>query len=76
MKTFYKLWDLLLLSALGVLGSGCILDPPPAEYGPQPLYGTPVPEYGVSAVYQEAEPGNVPDHNGFIVQESESEAEK
>lgn len=76
MKKLYKLWDLLLLSALGVLGSGCILDPPPAEYGPEPLYGIPEPEYGVSAVYREAEPVNLPDTNSFSLAKFENEADE
>jgi hypothetical protein len=74
-KKLYKFWDLLLLSALGLLGSGCILNPPPAEYGPEPLYGTVEPLYGVSSVYREAEPDTLPDTHSYSLAKFENEAE-
>jgi hypothetical protein len=40
MKKLIKLWDLLLVALLGMMGTGCnIIEPPPAEYGPEPEYG-------------------------------------
>ena len=42
MKKLIKLWDLLLVALLGLMGTGCnIIEPPPAEYGPEPEYGPP-----------------------------------
>lgn len=42
MKKLIKLWDVVLIALLGVFGTGCnLLDPPPAEYGVEPMYGVP-----------------------------------
>ncbi len=38
MKKLYTIWNLVLVSVLGVMGSGCVQDPEP-EYGVAPLYG-------------------------------------
>ena len=41
MKKMIKIWDIILVSLLGLLALGCrrtILEPPPAEYGPPPDY--------------------------------------
>lgn len=48
MKKMIKFWDIVLITLLGLLGSGCILDPVP-EYGVEPLYGVP-------AALQDADP--------------------
>jgi hypothetical protein len=39
MKKIIKIWDLILVAVMGIVGSGCILDPPAPEYGVEPLYG-------------------------------------
>lgn len=39
MKKIMKIWDLILIAVMGIVGSGCILDPPAPEYGIEPLYG-------------------------------------
>ena len=40
MKEIIKIWDILLVALLGILGTSCnINEPPPAEYGPEPEYG-------------------------------------
>jgi hypothetical protein len=39
MKKIIKIWDLILIAVMGIVGSGCILDPPAPEYGVEPLYG-------------------------------------
>jgi len=39
MKKIVKLWDVFLLAVIGIIGSGCILDPPIPEYGVEPMYG-------------------------------------
>jgi hypothetical protein len=41
MKKVIKAWDMVLVAMLGLIGSACVLEPPPAEYGPQPEYGVP-----------------------------------
>lgn len=41
MKKVIKFWDMVLVAMLGLIGSSCVLEPPPAEYGPQPEYGVP-----------------------------------
>lgn len=42
MKKLSNIWDLILIAIMGMFGTGCILDPPPApEYGVEPLYGVP-----------------------------------
>lgn len=39
MKKIIKMWDVVLIALMGIIGSGCILDPPAPEYGVEPLYG-------------------------------------
>ena len=41
MKKFIKIWDIILIAVMGLIGSGCILDPPAPEYGVEPMYGVP-----------------------------------
>lgn len=42
MKKVIKIWDIILVAILGIFASGCnIIEPPPAEYGPEPEYGIP-----------------------------------
>ncbi|MCK4813857.1 MAG: hypothetical protein KAT14_07965 [Candidatus Marinimicrobia bacterium] len=58
MKTVFKLWDKILISALGLLGISCnIFDPPAPEYGIEPLYGVVASTYIV--------PENNYDQNGI-----------
>lgn len=41
MKKLIKIWDVVLIAIMGILGTGCILDPPAPEYGAEPMYGVP-----------------------------------
>ncbi|MEA3392091.1 MAG: hypothetical protein U9Q91_03840 [Candidatus Marinimicrobia bacterium] len=41
MKKLIKIWDVVLIAIMGILGTGCILDPPAPEYGVVPMYGVP-----------------------------------
>ncbi|MBN2781174.1 MAG: hypothetical protein JXR21_04350 [Candidatus Marinimicrobia bacterium] len=75
MKKLYTIWNLVLVSVLGVMGSGCVQDPEP-EYGVAPLYGV------ESAVYlplpgneeQEATPGDsdAPSENRVVAPDRQS----
>ena len=55
MKRMLKLWDLLLVAIIGIVGSGCILDPIP-EYGVEPLYGVPAVSQDTETEHQEEIP--------------------
>ena len=56
MKKFIKIWDIILIAAMGFIGSGCILDPPVPEYGVEPMYGVPAAVQDSDADLQEQSP--------------------
>jgi len=42
MKKIIKIWDIILITLLGLFALACrrtLPEPPPAEYGPPPDYG-------------------------------------